>query len=145
MIRAALITVSLISLTLAACGRPAQVVVTKRSTDTVMSCFQLSSEYQANLDAIGFNQIESLARERSNLGSIANVLVEGVGALAAIDSGSAGEAELDGYMARNRRIAEVSEQKQCPPLAPDMDEVKRGLAASEAAPVSLPPKRTDAQ
>ncbi len=145
MLLRATISLAALPILVAACGRPSQEVTVQRSSDEVLSCFQLNSEYQANLDSIGFNRDESLARERDNLGSIAGVLVGGVGALAAVDMGSAEEAELRAFIARNRRIAELSEAKQCPPLEPDMDSIVSELEAAEAAREAAPTTRPEEQ
>ncbi len=117
----------------------------QRSSDEVLSCFQLASEYQANLDSIGFNRNESLARERDNLGSIAGVLVGGVGVLAAMDLGTAEEAELRALIARNRRVVSLSDAKQCSPLEPDMDSIVSQIEAAEAAREAAPPTRPQDQ
>ncbi|MEO1193938.1 MAG: hypothetical protein AAFY02_19435 [Pseudomonadota bacterium] len=118
---------------LAACGRPANEVQVTQSSDERLSCFQLNSQYQANLDAVGFIRQEDINRESDNLGAVAGVLVMGVGSLLALDDGSANEAELTAMIARNRRLSSLAETKGCDPLLPTMDTVEADIAAAAAA------------
>ncbi|GAB5470067.1 MAG: hypothetical protein Kilf2KO_30970 [Rhodospirillales bacterium] len=118
---------------LVACGgREAREVAVRGDHDEVLSCFQLKSEYNANLDSIGFIRSDELARESANLGAIAGVLVGGVGMLGGLDFGTANAAELQAFVARNRRIEVLSQDKGCPPLTPGMDEIVAGLEAEKA-------------
>ncbi len=134
----------LVAVVLAACGRPSNEVSITRNSDSVLSCFQLSSEYRANLDSIGFNRDESLARERNNLESVAGGLVVSVVVLAGMDLGTAEEAELQTLIARNRRIAGLSEEKACPLLEPDMDRVVAEIEAANAVrPTAVPTRPED--
>lgn len=133
----------LVAAGLSACGRPSHEVSVQRSSDEVVSCFQLASEYQANLDSIGINRAESLQRETNNLASVAGVLAGGIGVLAGMDLGTAERAEREAFIARNRRIAALSAERNCPPLEPDMESIVQAIAASEAAREAEPPVRPE--
>jgi len=127
------------ALQLAACTRPANEVAVRHSSDERLSCFQIESQYGANLDAIGFSEADRLDRERQNLGAVAGVLLLGVGSLMALDDGSAEAAELQALIARNRRLEILAADRSCPALRPDMDSVVAEIEAAKAAREEAPP------
>lgn len=128
----------LLALGLAACSRPSNEVRVQRTSDAVLSCFQIESQYSANLDSIGFQRADSVEREKGNLAAVAGVALLGPLSLMALDDGSAAGKEMAALIARNRRLETMAGEKGCPALEPDMDTIVAEIEALEAAAEAVP-------
>lgn len=143
----AIVVPSLAALLLvSACGgRSANPVAVTRSSDSALSCQQLQSEYTFNRRTIDELRQEDLDRQGQNAAVAGLVLLVGVGALVAMDTGEAQDTETEALLRRNLSLAALAEQNDCDQLTPSMNDVIARVEAEKAERAAAAKAREEAR
>ncbi len=133
-------------LSVSACGgRSANPVPVRHSSDTALSCQQLQSEYSFNRRTIDELRQEDLDRQGQNAAVAGLVLLVGVGALVAMDTGEAQDTETEALLRRNLNLAALAGSNDCDPLTPSMDDVIARVEAEKAEKAAAAKAREEAR
>ncbi len=144
--RAIVVPCMALLLLVSACGgRSANPVPVTRSNDTAHSCQQLQSEYTVNRRTIDELRQEDLERQGQNAAVAGLVLLVGVGALVAMDTGDAQDTETEALLRRNLSLAALAGQNDCDPLTPSMDDVIARVEAEKAEKAAAEASREEAR
>ena len=108
-----------LAVSLAACGgRAANPVAMKQSFDADLSCTQIVAEVEANQRRIQTLKKEDDDRAGHNAAvATIGVILVGLPALAMIDDGEAQQKEGAAFRVRNKHLAQMAAEKECPEAA----------------------------
>lgn len=115
----AALALAALAVSLAACGgRAANPVAMKQSFDADLSCTQIVAEVEANQRRMQTLKKEDDDRAGHNAAvATIGVILVGLPALAMIDDGEAQEKEGAAFRVRNKHLAQMAADKECPEAA----------------------------